>query len=562
MPLPVEQANSILQSASNGLFDIEEQDINGVRLKVWKSAPVNLRQVFENTKQFFNRDYLVYADERYTYAEHYRLVVQLAQQFKHHYGIQKGDRIALAMRNFPEWPVVFWATVTIGAIIVPLNAWWKGEELAYGLKDSGAKLLVADKERLSLITPHLNELSELKHKIVVRAAENPNSQADNWNDIIAATGENLSLPETSIVADDPCTLFYTSGTTGNPKGALGTHRNICNNLLSGVFVRFRTEIRYGRKPILPTEQLAQLMSVPLFHATGCHAMLCGNTFGGNKIVLMHKWNPEEAIRLIEKEKITTFGGVPSMVWQVLESPKFESADMTSLLNVGYGGAPAAPELLKQVQKAFPQVKPSNGYGLTETSALSTSNNADDYAYKPDSVGMPPPVTEIKIIDADASELPAGEIGEVCIKGPQVVKCYWNKSEASAASFKNGWLSTGDLGYKDEEGFLYIVDRAKDMLIRGGENIYCVEVENILYSHPDVMDAAVVGLPHPILGEEVGAVVQACTGSQVTDEILKAHVAEHLAHFKVPINIQVQLDPLPRNANGKILKPKIKILMGV
>lgn len=562
MPLPLAQAEQILQQASNGMFDIEECDINGIPTKVWKSAPENLRTILESTRQFFDRDYLVYHDERYTYQAHYQKVAQLAYLLKSKYGIEKGDRVALAMRNLPEWPMIFWATVISGAIIVPLNAWWKGEELTYGLHDSGAKLLFADQERLAELIDHQQELTALKHIVAVRQTQEMPIHAERWEDLFSGTDPEQHLPNIPIPPDTPCTLFYTSGTTGHPKGALGTHRNICNNLLSGVFVRYRTEIRYGRKPEPAQEQLAQLISVPLFHATGCHAILCGSTFAGSKLVFMHKWDPEVAMELIEKEKITSFGGVPSMVWQVLESPRFPYYDLSSLQTIGYGGAPSAPELQKRVQSEFPHIKASNGYGLTETSALTTSNNADDYIAKPDSVGTPPPVTSVKIMNAEEKELPPGEIGEVWIFGPQVVTGYWNKPEATSISFTNGWLHSGDLGYKDEEGFLYIVDRAKDMLIRGGENIYCVEVENALYDHPDIMDAAVVGIPDHILGEEVGAMVQVRENSTVTEDELKAHVERHLAHFKVPKKITLDFVPLPRNANGKIMKNKVKELMGL
>ncbi len=539
-------------------FEIIEREIRGIKTKTWKNAPPSLRAVVEMTKAHATNDYLVYDNERLTYAEHYQKVAALSQLLVTEFGVQKGDRVALAMRNFPEWPTVFWAVVSVGAIIVPLNAWWSGEELQYGLKDSGSSVLFADQERIERLTPHLKHLA-LKHTVVVRAADDatmPDS-AIRWEALHWPEGNDVSIPDIDIQTDDHATLFYTSGTTGKSKGALGTHHNICANLISSAFVRARADIRNGRTPQKAAKPTGFLLSVPFFHATGCHAMLCGNTLAGNKIVLMEKWNPAKAIQLIEQEKLATFGGVPAMVWQVLESPEFPKHDLSSVSNIGYGGAPAAPELVKRIKQLFPQVQPSNGYGLTETSALTTSNSAEDYLEKPDSAGAPAPVCELKIINQQGEPLPTGEIGELCIKGPQVVVGYWNKPEATAQTFQSGWLHTGDLAKMDAEGCVYICDRAKDMLIRGGENVYCVEVEDALYSHPDIMDAAVVGLPHRVLGEEVGAMVQIRPNASVNEEDLKSHVASKLAAFKVPIRIEFSQQPLSRNANGKILKNLIK-----
>ncbi|HEY9136003.1 MAG TPA: class I adenylate-forming enzyme family protein [Pseudomonadales bacterium] len=539
-------------------FEIIEREIRGINTKTWKNAPPSLRAVVEMTKAHGSNDYIIYGDERLTYAEHYKKVAALSQVLVNEFGVKKGDRVALAMRNFPEWPVVFWSVVSIGAIIVPLNAWWTGEELQYGLTDSGASVLFADQERIERLSPYLEQLA-LKQTVLIRASNQatiPNSVTP-WAALPWKSDDNSSMPDIAIEADDSATLFYTSGTTGKPKGALGTHHNICANLLSSAFVRARADVRNGRTPQKASAATGFLLSVPFFHATGCHAMLCGNTLAGNKIVLMDKWNPHKAIQLIEQEKLSTFGGVPAMVWQVLESPEFPNHDLSSVTNIGYGGAPAAPELVKRISELFPQVQPSNGYGLTETSALTTSNSAEDYQAKPDSAGAPAPVCELKIVNQQGESLPIGEIGELCIKGPQVVAGYWNKPDASAETFRQGWLHTGDLARMDSEGFVYICDRAKDMLIRGGENVYCVEVEDALYSHPDIMDAAVIGLPHRVLGEEVGAMVQIKPNASVNENILKDHVASKLAAFKVPIRIDFSDEPLPRNANGKILKNVVK-----
>ena len=313
---------------------------------------------------------------------------------------------------------------------------------------------------------------------------------------------------------------------------------------------------------MPTEQMGQLISAPLFHVTGSLAMLCGSTMAGSKIVFMYKWDADTAIRLIEKEKLNSFGGVPSMPLQVLESPILSQHDMSTVRGVLFGGAPPAPELAARIKQAFPNASSSNGYGLTETSALTTVCVAEDYLSRPESAGMPAAVCDIKIMSEDENQMPAGEIGEIWIKGPQVIKGYWNNPEATAKTITDGWLHSGDLGYLDEEGFLYVVDRAKDMLLRGGENIYCIEVESALYDHAAVIDAAVVGIPHPVLGEEVGALVQIRPGNTVTEKELQDHVAAQIAAFKVPVRIDQYPGPLPRNANGKIMKPEVKKIMGI
>ncbi|MEX2327827.1 MAG: class I adenylate-forming enzyme family protein [Pseudomonadales bacterium] len=552
-------------TAKGAPFEMEEASIRGVNLRVWKYAPEDLREIFESTQAHGDKVFLVYEDERMTFAEHYQAVSRLAHLLRNDYGVKKGDRVAIAMRNFPEWPVCFWATVICGAVVVPLNAWWTGHELEYGLADSGAKVLFADGQRVESLVDHFTVLTDLQQVIVIRDGGNLPAGVLRLTDELARVEGTPDLPHVNLVPEDDATIFYTSGTTGQPKGALGTHRNICTNLLNLRYAGMRSMIRRGDIPAVmkgekpaPAPPLAPLISVPFFHATGCHSTLLSNTAGGNKLVMMYKWDPERAMELIEREKITSFGGVPSMVWQVLESPEFENRDLSSIQSIGYGGAPAAPELVDRIKERFPNVSAGNGYGLTETSSMTSSNSGIDYERKPDSVGVAVAVCDVKLMDADGTgEVEPGAIGELWIKGPNVVKGYWNKPEATENTFTDGWLHTGDLARIDDEGFIYIVDRAKDMLIRGGENVYCVEVENALYEHPAVMDAAVVGVPHKVLGEEVGAVVQVVPGSKLTKEELAAFVRKELAAFMVPQYFMLITDPLPRNANGKILKPEVR-----
>ncbi|MBQ0721473.1 MAG: acyl--CoA ligase [Gammaproteobacteria bacterium] len=553
-------------TAPGSPFEIEEVDIRGETTAVWKNAFPHLRAIVEHSRQFGDRDYLVYEDQRLTYEQHYQQVVTLAHALSDQYGIAKGDRVALAMRNYPEWPIIFWATLSIGAVIVPLNAWWTGAELEYALEHSGARLVFGDLQRAEALADTRSRIPTLEHIIKVRSEDTPLANIDEFSRLMSALNSGQALPDVSIAPDDNASIYYTSGTTGRPKGAINTHRNICSNQLSGVYLRARTEYRYGREPVQATEQMGQLISAPLFHVTGSLAMLCGSTIMGSKIVFMYKWDADTAIRLIEAEKLNGFGGVPSMPLQVLESPILKNHDTSTVRGILFGGAPPAPELAARVKEAFPNASSSNGYGLTETSALTTVNVGEDYLARPESAGQPAPICQVKIVTDDGSqhgqEQSAGEVGEILVKGPQVIKGYWNNPEATAKAITDGWLHTGDLGYLDEEGFLYVVDRIKDMLLRGGENIYCIEVENALFNHPDVIDAAVVGLPHHVLGEEVAAMVQIRPGASVDEASLQAHVASQIAGFKVPVRIDQHHEPLPRNANGKIMKPAVKELMEI
>ncbi len=545
-------------------FEMETLTVRGTPTRVYKNAPPHLRAVFELGKGWGKRDFIVYEGERLNFDDHTRAAAALGRVFADRFGIRKGDRVAIAMRNFPEWSIAFWAAAAIGAVVVPINAWGTGPELEYCISDSGSKLVVVDGERLERLKPHWGEL-KVAGVIAARASHEPLGEAHAFEALVGRPEDyaklpDAGLPDPGLAPDDDATIFYTSGTTGKPKGALGTHRNMMTNLMSAAYAPARAFLRRGETPPAPdpaAPQRSMLLSVPLFHATGCHSILVPMYAGGGKLVLMHKWQPERALELIEQERIQTFGGVPAMVWQVLESPDFARHDTSSVESIGYGGAPSAPDLVTRIKQQFPKVQPGNGYGLTETSSITTQNSAEDYENRPESAGPAVPVCDLKVVDENGKEVAAGAVGELWIKGPNVVKGYWMKPEATAAAITDGWLHSGDLVRIDEEGFVFILDRAKDMLIRGGENIYCVEVEGALYAHPAVMDAAVVGVPHKVLGEEVGAVVQIAPGKDVTEEELKAHVRKLLAGFKVPVKIELRHEPLPRNANGKILKSVLR-----
>jgi len=540
-------------TAEGQLLEIVEGEVDGVPMRLWKNAPPSLRSVFEMSRAHGDKEFIVYEDDRWTFERHHRAVCALADWLVEDANVRKGDRVAVAMRNYPEWSVAFWAGVVAGAIVVPLNSWWTGEELAYGLTDSGTKVFIADIERWERVSSHREDL-KLEHVVIARS-----HAPDGTISLEALLDRDIdSLPDVELGGDDEVTIFYTSGTTGNPKGALGTQRNVCTNLFNLMYAGLSRGVGAAAKSErADAPRPTQLLSVPFFHVTGCHSTLIPALAFGSKLVLMYRWDAERALELIERERVTSFGGVPTMVWQVLESPDFAKRDTSSVQGIGYGGAPAPPELVRRIKEHFPTVSPGNGYGMTETSSLAVGNGGADYLRKPESVGRPAPVNDVMIADELGNEVAIGELGEVCMRGPNVVKGYWNKPEATAETFREGWLNSGDIGRVDEEGFLYIVDRAKDMVIRGGENVYCVEIETVLYEHPDVSEAAVIGIPHRVLGEEVAAVVKRVPGSTVTQDDLKDHVSQRLAAFKVPVRIEIRDEELPRNAAGKILKRELK-----
>jgi long-chain acyl-CoA synthetase len=547
--------------------EMEEIEIRGVKTRVWKHCPPTLRDTLLVGRTHGDKTFLVHEDERVSFEAFYRAVAVFAAELEAA-GVKKGDRVALIMRNLPEWPVAFYAGLTVGAIMTPLNAWWTGQELEYGLVDSGASVAVMDVERFERMAEHLHNCPDLKRVYVSRAKEEiAHPYVKRMETVIGCPNDWIKLDEkplstATLGPDDDATIFYTSGTTGKPKGALGTHRNVNSNIFAAAAAAARGFLRRGEAPPQPDPngpQKGSLVSVPFFHATGCFAVMNPSLFAGAKLAMIRKWDPEKAMQLIQDEKLTQMGGVPTIAWQIIEHPRRGEYDLSSLETVAYGGAPSAPELVRKIKEIWPKSSPGNGWGMTETSATATSNSAEDYENRPDSCGPAVPVTDLKIMTLEAPhrELPIGEVGELWCKGPQVVKGYWNKPEATAQTFVDGWVKTGDLARLDEEGFCYIIDRAKDMLIRGGENIYCIEVENLLYDHPAVMDAALVGIEHKTLGEEPAAVVTLKPGASATEAELQAFVADRLAAFKVPVKVVFWPETLPRNANGKIMKNELK-----
>ncbi len=548
-------------TAPGARFEMDIAEIGGIPTRVWKNAPHDLGVLLDLSRTHGERLFTILDDERVSFEANYRATAALARALQD-LGVGKGDRVAFAMRNLPEWPMIFFAITSIGAIAVPLNAWWTGGELAYGIRDSGAKLLIVDGERHERLREHLGAMPDVERLIVARAGA-AIAGATALEDIVGTPHGWARLPDgdrprVELASDDDAAIFYTSGTTGQPKGALGTHRNMATNILSGGFSAARSFLRRG-EPVPEPAPRTTLTVIPMFHVTACSAMLMGAMAAGNTTIFMRKWDAVRAIEISEREKVNVTGGVPTIAWQLLEHPDRAKYDLSSLEAIAYGGAPSAPELVKRIYEEFGAL-PGNGWGMTETMATVTSHGAEDYLARPTSAGPPVAVADLEIRAEDGvTVLPAGAVGELWARGPMIVKGYWNKAQATAETFVDGWVRTGDLARLDEEGFVYIVDRAKDMVLRGGENIYSSEVENVLYEHPAVTDCAVIGIPHRTLGEEPAAVVHLAPGTTATEAELQDWVRARLAAFKVPVAIRFVTETLPRNANGKILKKDLKPL---
>jgi acyl-CoA synthetase (AMP-forming)/AMP-acid ligase II len=555
-----------------GGFEIETIEVRGVPIRVFTSAPPDMRVIWELSAGHGDRDYLVFEDERYTYAEIHAQVRALAQHLRDVHGVREGDRVAIAMRNYPEWVVAYWATVCLGAAAVGMNAWWTGPEMEYGLSDSRPKVLIADDERLERVVPHLEVLRATAplHVISVRTDRDLPDDASRWDDVVDPSAAPDQLPSATIDPDDDACIFYTSGTTGFPKGAQLTHRGSVHNILHIVFMTAvagaadaKAKAAAGDAPAdaaaAPAGPPVIMAPTPLFHVTANNCLLHPATLAGGTLVLTYKWDPGRALELIEREKVTSFSGVPTMSREMLAHPDWDKRDTSSLQGMGGGGAAIQPDLVEKIAKSLPKGAPSTGYGLTETHGIVTANSAGRYVEKPASCGPVVPTLEAKLVDEEGNDLPPGPdtIGQLCVRGSVVIKGYLNRPDATADAIQDGWFNTGDIARIDEDGFVYIVDRAKDMVLRGGENIYCSEVEAAIYEHDDVAEAAVFGVPDERLGEEVGAAVVLRAGSTLDAEQLSAFLAERIAKFKIPTHVWFRDEPLPRNANGKFVKRELQ-----
>ena len=536
------------------VFELETVSVHGNPLRVFKNAPRTLGEVWLTAAKRGNIPYLIFDDVVTTFTEADKQVRSLAAWLQTQ-GIQQGDRVAVGMRNYPEWVIAYWATQCIGAVLVSLNAWWVTDELKYALTDSGARAVVVDGERQDRLSNEV--LQELGINIAVVTRGEDREGWATWHEVTA--NEKPDIRDVRIDTDDIATILYTSGTTGFPKGAAGTHRNYITNMWNGLLgVAVGARVAGVTASSAPKPQTVALSTFPFFHIAG----LCGmnaNTNNGVCIITQYKWDAADALRLVEKYKVNTLGGVPTVVRSFLEHPDFGKYDLSSIAAISQGGAPVPPDSVATIEKEFAgKVGAANGYGLTETTAAVIGNSGAAYFAKKDSVGLPFVGTDIRVVNEDGVDLPAGSIGEVWIYGPNNVQGYWNKPEETSRAFTDGWFHSGDAGFVDEDGFVYIVDRIKDMVLRGGENVYCVEVETVLFEHDAVKDCAVIGLPHEKLGEEVAAVIVPADGRGAQDaEALVAFLKSRLAGFKVPSKVFWQVDELPRNATGKVLKKDLR-----
>ncbi|HVX18544.1 MAG TPA: class I adenylate-forming enzyme family protein [Acidimicrobiales bacterium] len=554
-------------TADGAPFAMVDTTVDGVPMRVFPSAPNDMKTIWDISANYADRDYLVFEDERHTYGEVRAQVNALAHWLRTEHGVGRGDRVAVSMRNYPEWIVTYWATVALGAALVGMNAWWTGPEMEFGLTDSAPKALIVDEERLERVTPHLDKLREAGPLpvVLVRAEPPAGNDTVRWDDLMAADGVD-EPPAIEIDSNDDACIFYTSGTTGFPKGAQLTHRGSVHNILHLMFwaaVSARAAELEGKSdnvaaPEQPGGQLVFMAPTPLFHVTACNCVLHPATLAGARVVLTYKWNAARAIELIERERVTNFSGVPTMTREMLAHPDWAKRDTSSLRGLGGGGAPLQADLVAKIDKSVKGAA-STGYGLTETHGIVTASSGAFFVDKPDSAGPVVPTLDAKLVDDDGSELPASPttVGQLCVRGSVVIKGYLNQPEATADAIRDGWFNTGDVARIDEDGFVFIVDRVKDMVLRGGENVYCSEVEAVIYEHDDVAEVAVFGVPDERLGEEVAAAVYPVEGATIDPEELQAFVGERLAKFKVPSRIWVLDEPLPRNANQKFLKRELK-----
>lgn len=527
-------------------YEVVTENIDDVEFRVFKNAPENLIELYRDGLKFADRDLYVYETERCTYRQAWERAAEVASALQKQ-GLKKGDRVGIAMRNYPEWVYAFMGITAAGGIAVAMNAWWSGEELVYGIEDSGLQLLIADRERVERLTPHLDKLDIT---LITVRAEHPDHQS--WQSFIA-NGAGAEMPQAAIAADDNALILYTSGSTSHPKGVLSSHRAIIHALL-GWESAANISASFFPGLIEEDEVPSMLLSVPLFHVAGLNVQLLSSFRQGRKVVAMYRWDPEVALELIERERITAFNGVPTMAWEIIRSPNFDKFDTSSLKSMGGGGAAMAPDHARKINDHLPNGVAGTGYGMTETNGLGTTISGEALMARPRSCGRPvPPMVEVKIVDHDGNEVATGETGEIWMKGAMNFRGYWNKPEATAETLSDGWVHTGDVGHVDEENYVFITDREKDMVIRGGENIGCQEVEAVLYDHDAVSECAVFGLPDERLGEALAAVVMQKPGAALDENELKAFAAEHLARFKVPETIWIQDEQLPRIASGKIFK---------
>lgn len=547
-------------TASGADFEVVKETVNGSPADVYKTAPASLRDVYGLCLAHGSKTFIVYQQQRLSFNETYAKASDLAAALAKDFGVVKGDRVAIAMRNNPEWALAFMAITALGAIAVPMNAWWTSEELKYGIEDCGARVLVADEQRVDRVNSFSREMGLSLICVGEDVAANDDGKLFTFAEVINRYPKSM-MPTVAIATDDDATILYTSGSSGYPKGVVASHRGILTAMISWVLLGVATtEAGEAHEDAPAAEDAVALLTVPLFHVTGCHSLFLLSILIGRKLVMMYKWDANEALALIEREGITYVNGVPTISQELLDAAESTDRDISSLKELFSGGAARPAEHVRRIAEDF-KLNPGSGYGLTETNALGAVNAGKNYIQNPGSVGIPSPaVTEIKIIGESGECVSVGERGEICIKSPANARGYWNRPEATAEAFKNGWFHTGDVGYLDGDGMLFIVDRIKDIIIRGGENISCGEVEAGIYAYPGVAEVAVFSLPDERLGEVCAAVIYMKKDQLVSESELREFLKDQLAAYKIPAHIEFSDSPLLKTATDKIFKREIKEML--
>ncbi|MFI6639379.1 class I adenylate-forming enzyme family protein [Streptomyces sp. NPDC050504] len=520
----------------------------------YADGPRTLREFAETTWAYGERPFLIAAGRTLSYGEFFAAACALARRFTEVYGLRPGDRVVVAMRNHPEWQIGFWAAQLAGLVAVPLNAWWTEAEFAHALDDCAPRVLFVDGERLPRVAAWAARAGA--HVLVARHdGDAVPARTERYEDL-PAPDPAAGPPDVDVLPSHDATILYTSGTTGRPKGAVATHHAHAAALANPRYFAALSALGRGRIPGQGPAPVS-LLTFPFFHVAAFTGFYATMAVGGT-LVLLRKWDPDEALRAMRAHAVTHYAGVPTTALQLLDAAERSGDPLETLALFNTGGAAAPPDLVGRLTARHGErIEPRNGYGLTETLGGVTANFGAEYRAHPGSVGRPSPATEVRIAGADGRAVPDGEVGELWLRGQSLVRGYWRDGAATAEAFTaDGWFRTGDLAVLDE-GRVSVVDRIKDMVVRGGENVYCVEVEAVLHAHPDVLDAAVLGVPHPELGEEVAAVVRLRPGARTGDPELRAHVAERLAAFKVPARIHVRDAELPRNPTGKLLKRTLR-----
>ena len=538
-------------TAQGAPYELAGDDSSG---HYYKQAPANLVEAFAVARQHGDREFLIYEGERRSFNDLMDEADAIAAALQAR-GIAPGDRVALAMRNYPEWMAAFIGVTAIGAVVVPVNSWGQPAEIAYTVQDAGARLVFCDQQRYDGVAELLS--AEGIEAIIARpaSASDPLGLA-----AFVADFQDVTPAAVDIAEDDLAMIMYTSGTSGKPKGAASTHRAICQALYNMECAAIAAAMTNGELIGAMLErgfEPTSLLAVPLFHVSGCHAQFLANLRGGRRIVMMYKWDVDKALEYIENERITTIAAAPSMMLDLLESPGVADADTSSLFSVGIGGAATPPKVAKLLAQQLPQNFSGTGWGMTETNAQGASLTGKAFSSKPGSAGFPHPIVDIQICDDNGDALPGGQTGEIWVRSCTNIREYWHRPEVNAEEFRDGWLKTGDIVYLDDDGFLFLADRAKDMIIRGGENIYPIEIENELLELDAVKEVAAIGLPHERLGEEVAVVVHLHRGQSLDEDALLAFARDRLAGYKVPTRVFFSEQALPRNATNKILKRELK-----